>query len=748
MKALLTTLALAAGVSSWASAQTPEPKAAPARQTFEVTRAASPVRIDGNLDEAAWAGAAVIELPYEYFPGDNAPAPVRTECLVTYDETSLYIAFRAYDPEPGAIRAHLADRDTITTFQQDDHVGFMLDLFNDERRAFQFRINPLGVQADAVFSELDGIEDFSWDAIWQSAGRITPEGWTVEVAVPFNQLRFPKTAGPQTWGLDLFRSYPRSFRYRIAATGRDRNRSCLLCQVHKITGLSGITPGRNLELDPTVTGHRTDQRSDFPSGPLADGSSKADVGVTARWGVTPNVILNATVNPDFSQVEADVAQLDVNNRFALFFPEKRPFFLEGIDFFATPLQVVFTRTVTDPQGGLKVTGKSGRDAFGVFLARDSVNNLILPSNQVSDFASLDQRVTSGVLRYRRDVGAGSTVGLVASAREADGYHNRLGGLDAFVRASATNTFRAQLLRSESEYPDAVVRDNGQTAGAFGGWGLDAEFAHTSNLWNLFAQYQDLGRAFRADSGFIPRVDVRTLAGNATRILHGTAGRWYSEIDLGLQASRTEDHDGRLTDQSLGGNIVYNGPRQSLLGLTLTRNKEFFEGITHELTRLDITGEIRPSGAARINFNGRVGGAIDVAGNRSGTLVSLGPALEYRFDRSLELRLAHDFQRLTLSQGRLFDANLTQGRLVYHFGTRAFARAILQYRNTRREVALYPVAVPVRSQQLFSQLLFSYKLNPQTVLLLGYSDNAQARPGIDLTKTDRSFFVKVGYAWVL
>src|SRR5262249_19124632 len=251
----------------------------------------------------------------------------------------------------------------------------------------------------AVFSELDGIEDWAWDAIWKSAGRITSDGYVVEVAIPFNQLRFPKSDAALTWGFDVFRSYPRSVRHRISASYQDRNRSCLLCQANKISGLAGISPGRNLELDPTMTGHRTDRRPDFPEGSLEKDSEKADFGLTARWGVTPSLVLNATVNPDFSQVEADVAQLSVNTRFGLFYEEKRPFFLEGVDFFSTPLPTVYTRTVADPQGGIKVTGKAGGNALGVFVARDSVNNLVLPSNQASELVSIDQKVWSGVLRY-------------------------------------------------------------------------------------------------------------------------------------------------------------------------------------------------------------------------------------------------------------------------------------------------------------------------------------------------------------
>ena len=256
------------------------------------------------------------------------------------------------------------DRDDTDTLIQDDHVGLMLDTFNDERRAFQFRINPLGVQADAIFSEQDGVEDFSWDMIWKaSATRITDEGYVVEVALPLKQLRFQAGAAVQTWGFEAFRSWPRNVRHRLSSQPRDRDKGCLLCQENKITGFEGLAQGRNVELDPTATFSRTDQRLRRRRTPGSRAvRARAMSGLTGRWSVTPNLTLNGTVNPDFSQVEADVAQLDVNQRFALFYPEKRPFFLEGVDFFTTPVQTVFTRTVADPTFGAKLTGKQGANA--------------------------------------------------------------------------------------------------------------------------------------------------------------------------------------------------------------------------------------------------------------------------------------------------------------------------------------------------------------------------------------------------
>lgn len=318
-----------------------------------VPRAASSVRVDGVLDEAAWGQALVLDLPFEIEPGDNVPPPVRTECLLAYDERNLYAAFRAFDPRVDQIRAHLSDRDAA---YRDDFVGLMIDPFNDERRGFEFFVNPLGVQMDIARNDMtnDDPEDTTWDAIWDAAGRVTGDGYVVEMAIPFTALRFPRTDGAQTWGLVAFRAYPRSVRYQISSVPFDRDLSGFFRQAGKIVGFEGVTPGRNLEFDPTVTGQRTDVLGD--SGHLEKEDQKVEAGLSARWGVTPNLSINAALNPDFSQVEADAVQLDVNNRFALQYAEKRPFFLEGSDFFATPLQAVYTRAVVDPAWGASSPG--------------------------------------------------------------------------------------------------------------------------------------------------------------------------------------------------------------------------------------------------------------------------------------------------------------------------------------------------------------------------------------------------------
>lgn len=727
--------------------QAPPPGELAARR-FEIRRAASEVKVDGVLDEPAWADALVFDLPYEWQPGDNVPPPVKTDFLTTYDDENLYAAWRAYDPRPAEVRAHLMDRDQIDTLVQDDHVILMLDTFNDERRGFQFRINPLGVQADAFYSGNEGIEDFSYDMIWASAGRITDDGYIVEIAIPLDQLRFQRTEGPQTWGFDVGRSYPRSVRHRILSAPRRRGVQCLLCQVDKVTGFENLKPGRNLEVTPTVTAIRTDTAAS-PGGDLEAGDEDVEPGLTARWGITSNLTLSAALNPDFSQVEADVAQLQTNERFALFFEEKRPFFLEGIDVFTTPVQAVFTRTVVDPEWGLKATAKEGGNAFGVFVARDEVNTLTFPSNQGSATVLLEEPVDSGVFRYRRDIGGNATVGVLYTGREGEEYGNHVAGLDGFARLGDRDLFRVQLLRSDTDYPDALAGAFAQDPDRFTGTALLADYDHVGRDWFWSVTWADRDPGFRADSGYVPRVDIREASAVLQRQLYGGQDDRWTQINLGLTTRRTEDHAGQLTDQSFDLYTQISGPLQSYLEISVEENKDYYRGVLYEgLNRAQVFSSIQPSGVARYSLFADFGDTVDVQNNQAAELLLLNPTAELKLGPHLNVQLNHTLQLLDVEGGELLEANLSQLRLVYNFNVRMFVRGIFQYLDLEQDPALFDFPVDPEVETFFTQLLFSYKLNPQTVLFLGYSDNRLGLEDIRLDQTDRTFFFKVGYALVL
>jgi hypothetical protein len=720
---------------------------APALRLGDVPHTPDEPKIDGILDEALWRQALVIRLDIETQPRENGPAPVETFVHMIENGTTLLIAFDARDPEPEAIRAYLRDRDSA---YNDDFVGVVLDTFNDQRRAFEFFTNPLGVQMDLTFDDVNGREDDSWDAIWDSAGVIGEQGFTVEIAIPFSQLRFQNSDSPQTWGLDALRFYPRADRVRISANRMDRGRNCYLCQLGKIEGFAAAEPGRGLEVVPAVTASRTDER-DATANDLVAGDADGELGVNVRWGITPDLIANLALNPDFSQVEADVPQLDVNNQFALYFPETRPFFLEGADFFSTPLEAVFTRTVADPDIGAKLTGTRNSNTFGVFVAEDAVTNLLFPGALSSANDSLAQSNETIVGRYQRAFGSNSTVGALATARAGDDYHNRVAGFDGRYRPNDTHSIRFQALRSDTDYPTAVATEHSQPQDAFTGDAVEVGYDYGTREWWAFANYQNLDSSFRADSGFISQVDVVVQSAGFGRTWHGDGSRWWNQLRVGANANTSDDTAGRLLRRNRTVWAGLNGPRQLYAETGFNTSQQFWNGVLYDLKGIFLYSQARPVSGLSLSLQGRSGGQIDFANSRLGEELRLQPSVEWNANRHLLVRIRYTFSQLDAddSGARIFDAELTDVRFTWQFNVRAFLRLTAQQQVIERNLALFTNPnTDALSKTRGMQLLYSYQLNPQTVIYAGYSDNhLQDDDLATLTQTERTFFLKFSYAWV-
>jgi hypothetical protein len=709
---------------------------------YVVPRTDADISVDAVLDEEAWESALVLTLNYEVRPGENIPPPVDTEVLLTYDEYHLYAAFRCYDADPSAICANLSDRDHIGG--GDDWVGLVLDTFNDQRRSFDLLVNPLGVQEDFIEAESGGQ---SWDGIWDSAGRITEWGYAVEISVPFNQLRFQRADTPQVWGFDAVRSYPRSQRHHIGAFPRDRNNNCYLCQAVKIQGFQGVSPGKNIEITPTLTGTRTDSRPDFPEGGFEVDRQDAEVGLTGRWGVTPNMTFTGTINPDFSHVEADAFQLDINQPFALYYSERRPFFLEGADFFDTLKDAVYTRTFRDPIWGLKLSGKEGGNTVGAYVVQDEITNLIFPGSQYSYGTSLDMTSTGTVLRYKRDVASSSAVGAMLTDREGKDYFNRLLGLDCDLRLTPTDQIQLQVLGSSTDYPNHVVEEYSQPEGDFTGTFVAFEYDHRARNVYWWLDYDQVDRDFRADLGFIPRVGFRNLEGGVHFTWFPEERSWWADYLVGGEVNYYEDDEGNLLDR--GGTLwtQYDGAFQSTVYMAAYQYREAYNGEEFDLTSFHIQGGLRPIGTLRLYLWTSFGDRIDYANTQPGERFNVNPYVDYHVNRHLRLELDHTYEHLDVEGGRLYTANISQFSGVYQFNVRTFFRAILQYVHYDRDTDLYGFEVAPEYKHLFTQLLFSYKVNPRTVFYLGYTDDHYGDDEIDITQANRTLFAKLSYAWV-
>ncbi|MDA0278981.1 MAG: DUF5916 domain-containing protein [Proteobacteria bacterium] len=712
---------------------------------YNIPRVQAQPRIDGQIDPGEWNQATRIWVNIETNPNNNVPAEVQAQALLMEDGEVLYVAFIALDPEPNKIRAFYRDRDSMW---DDDWVAIVLDTFNDERRAFEFFANPYGVQADAIQDDINGEEDDSWNAIWDSAGQINEDGYVVEMAIPMKQLRFTPSQSSQTWGIDLVRFYPRDRSTRIANNPQDRNISCYICQISKADGFSNLTRSRNLEVIPTLTSSAVENRNPAMGGWDSE-SIDPEASLDVRWGIAQDLYLNATLNPDFSQVEADSAQLDINNTFSLFFPERRTFFLDGADYFDTFERLVHTRNISDPDYGLKLTGKSAGHTYALLTANDVNTSFLIPRSLGSSVASLgDVESKVAIGRYRFDIFENSTIGaLITDRRADDGYSNTVSSIDAVLRPSDRDAISIQTMHSSSDYSSPIQERYGQ-ASSMSDSSHRIEYRHNDRSWDWRLGYTDMGDDFRADLGFVNRVDFKFVVATVGRTWWGESDDFLNRIRVALDYDRTEDQSGLQLEEEFEVFVNLNGPKQSFLsglfgGSETYWNGKYFDEQFNQV-RIGFTPRANLSLSALI----RVEDIVDFANTRLGQSKRFGPSVNYRWGKHLELDFDHTLQQFDVDGGRLFTANLTDLKMTYQFSARSFLRFTLQYTDNKRNQELYLSQVQAHTKQLTIQLLYSYRFSAATRFFIGYSDAGFQNDTFDaIEKTNRTVFAKFSYAWL-
>ena len=711
---------------------------------YNIPRVDTKPRIDGQIDQGEWSQAKRIPVNIETNPNDNVPAEVEAQALLMEDGEVLYVAFIALDPDPDQIRAFYRDRDSMWN---DDWVSIVLDTFNDERRAFEFFANPYGVQADAIQDDVNGDEDESWNAIWNSAGQINEDGYVVEMAIPMKQLRFTPSETNQTWGIDLVRFYPRDRGTRIANNPRDRNISCYICQISKADGFANLTQSRNLEIIPTITSTAVENRNPAMAGWDSE-STDAEGSLDVRWGISQDLYLNATLNPDFSQVEADSAQLDINNTFSLFFPERRTFFLDGADYFDTFERLVHTRNISDPDYGLKLTGKSGDHTYALLTANDVNTSFLIPRSLGSRVASLGEAESKVAIgRYRFDIFENSTIGALITDRRADGYNNTVSSVDAVLRPTDQDSISIQTMHSSSDYPALIQSQYGQAA-SLSDRSQRLEYRHNDRRWDWRLGYTDMGDDFRADLGFVNRVDFKFVVATVGHTWRGESDDFFNLIRIALDYDRTQDQSGLQLEEEFEVFLNMNGPKQSFVSGLFGGSETYWNGKYFDEQFNQLRVGFTPRANLRLSALIRVEDIVDFANTRLGRSKRFGPSINYRWGKHLELNLDHTLQQFDVDGSRLFTANLTDLKTTYQFSARSFLRFTLQYTDNKRNQGLYVRSVQARTKQLTTQLLYSYRFSAATRFFIGYSDAGFQNDTYDaIEKTNRTVFAKFSYAWL-
>lgn len=711
----------------------------------EVPHTTANASIDGDLDEPLWASALAIELDVETSPAENTPAPVATTAYLIRNDEYLYVAFVAHDPAVEHIRATFRNRDTI---MPEDWVGIALDTFNDERRSYEFYINPFGTQLDALFNDVLDNTDSSWDTLWNSMGKVNDTGYRVEVAIPFRSLRFPGQQESNTWGIHLLRHYPRDVAHELANTPLDRNRNCLLCQYAKFS-LSSIpqTTSRGIELTPTLSVLRTETRE--PGESWQAGDTDFEPGLDFAWNINTQNVLAATLNPDFSQVESDALMLDVNTAFALYYPEKRTFFLEGIDYFQTEENTVFTRNVIDPEAGVKLTGKTGRHTYAAFYARDEVTSFVIPGPLYSSLGVIDDGSDDFVGRYRLDVGDTSTVGALLTTRQSGDYSSTLLALDGRWVFNEQNSLSYLLLNSETQYPEDLAAEHDQPLGAFDGQGAYLRYEFKNRDWHAQLSLRDYGDGLRADMGFFTKVGYDRQGIFIDRFFYGGEDHWWHTIRAHVNWTVSHDTGGTMIRRANETAVEINGPLQSILYFNRANFSQYWDGVLYDGAFLEFYGETRPHKQWIFQLASVVGDQVDLANSRLADSVELAFYVQYKPSEHLTMSTDFTWTELEYKNQRILTALINDFRASYQFNLKHRLELTLQYQSVDRNPAMYVDTVAETDDNLATRLVYSFKVNPRTVIYAGYSDHAIDNDQLgSLTRTERTAFVKLSYGYDL
>jgi hypothetical protein len=731
---------------------------------IHIPKTTSSISIDGDLSDAGWAQANKVQITINSWPSENTPAPVATEVLLMENGEYFYLAFKAKDPDPSQIRAFLKDRDSVW---DDDLVGIKIDSYNDQKLAYQFFSNPLGVQQDSIENEVTGTESDAWDGIWQSVGKLTPDGYQVEIAIPLRILNFNDKLSIQQWRIELLRFYPRDIRHRLSSNKIERANPCWICQMRVATGFSGAKQGSHFSVVPSLVTGASQQRDVTPDAKTDwQTEPNTEVSLDLKWGITPDINLNATLNPDFSQVEADVAQVSMNDTFSLFFDEKRAFFLDNKDYFSSPLDLVYTRNIGAPDIGAKLTGKQQQHSFAFFAANDEKTTFIVPGNLGSDVAVLDEESTNAVLRYRYDLNADLSLGWISSSRQSDSYHNNLSGLDLKYKITDQDELVLQYLYSDSAYSEPLRQSFTESeaglrlADDLSDPAYFLMYEHDDGAWLWNTEYLALEKDFRADMGYMPQTDFH-------KFVQGLGYQWFSDSNWWNRAILSGDWDishnanNELLEKEAELFLELWGPQQSFFSFSLTdrdktgprlnNNSLAIDGNTQMFNekRFITFAEFRPLPALYANAEIELGDAIDYRNNRLGELLQLAPEVSWNASTHLQIEARHTYRYLEADGAEVFTANLTDLRFSYQFSVRSLLRLTLIYSDIEQNPLNNPGLTQQLERSLGSQLLYSYKLNPQTLFFAGYSDNAYQDDELtSLERDQRSVFMKFSYAWLL
>ena len=707
----------------------------------------SEINIDGVMNEPVWLTAPVAGNFTEISPGDNIKPPAKTEVKVLYDDDNLYFGFICYDSNISALKANLCDRDKIWS---DDYVGVMLDTYGDNKLAYEMFCNPYGIQGDATWTPTD--ENDSYDLIFTSEAKIYKDRWILEIAVPFKSLRFPEKS-MQTWRMHFIRTWPRHDRTQMSWAVVSRDNPSFFDQAGILTGISNVKRGKNLEILPYVIGSQSgfiNDNSD-PNSKFINEKLKGDIGGGIKYGFTSNLTGELVYNPDFSQVESDAAQVDVNTSSAIIYPEKRPFFLEGNNMFTTSEPIVYTRTINKPLFAAKLIGKIGGVEVGYIGALDRKTQFILPFDYGSEFALFeDLRSLTNVIRLRKVFNADSYIGLLGTDREVQKGYNRVLSFDGSWHISNDYYFNWQVAGTTTKeindtllYNDKTTFDNGKydlafNGQSFGGIGGMLQFQRQSRHWYNDIVYNDLPPGTRRDVGFANSINYREGVTYHSYTFWPERG-FFVRVNPSVMASMKFKYDGSVKERVIMPQFFVQCKELiSLSGWFLVTNDENYKdvmlmGVHRGGLNITVNKSNLVNGSMYVNagkYIVRFGDPYVAWGLEGGFSLNIRP-----FNRLL-LENTYDYSELATSYKgeKVYAGYIFRNKTSFQFTKNFFLRLVTQYDSFDGLIEIDP--------------LFSYKWNPFTIFYIGSTNTlTDFGPGENrgrFVQTSRQFFAKFQY----
>jgi hypothetical protein len=715
---------------------------------ISVTKTDAEIKVDGDLSDYGWSSASRISQFHERSPRELAEPPVKTEAMITYDEDNLYIAFVCYD-DPASVRATMCQRDQ---FGGDDNVCVLIDTYGDASRAYEFLVNPYGIQKDLLWASVAG-EDQGFDLIWESSAKITEQGYQVEMAIPFNSLRFPNSE-VQSWRIDFWRNRPRESYNQYSWAAYDRNEQCWVCQWGTLNGLRDVRPGKGLEILPAMVANQSGRLEDHdnPDSKFNNGDVRGEFSLGGKYSPTSDITIEAAYNPDFSQIEADAAQIDVNTTMALFYPERRPFFQEGSDLFRTLFNSFYTRTINDPQFAAKLIGRLGGTSIAGLSSIDENTPYIIPLREGSILLNTGKSYVN-VFRGLQTVGNNSRVGVLASDRRFD--YNGSGSVLAFdfdLGLSRNYRIDGQYIGTHvkeavdpsfDDYLDGIKFNKDRYTAAldgesYYGTAFITRFSRGARHLNFMIDYDQISPTYRTEIGYDPINSHRTVSSYANYNIYPEGGI-FNRISPGVFAFRRWEWTGpqrqSFIDVGIEGQLKL---AQTFWVISYNTGNETYNGIRYDGLR-NVEFNLSSRFSQRLGYSLGIYRGIGIAyyaqtkGNETGFYLGLNlkPVDRIIIEPNVEYTKSDDHE----SGERIYEGYIFRSRVGYQASRQMSIRLVVQYNNFNERWDIDP--------------LLTYRLNSFTVFYVGstYDYNNYTYHPNDRSEwrlSSRQFFMKLQY----